>query len=328
MEVIEYTDEYFDKWNDFCMNESVNGTFLQTKKFLNYHPKERFEDASLLFLEKGNIIAICPACCIREGNEKIFNSHKGSTYGGLVIKKKYYKTEKLLDLINLFETYLVQKEYTKIILKITPDILQCENSELLQFCLLKRGYIQDVFLNTYIDFEHYKDNILSNFEQGKRTNVNNCIKYGLVTKPINTREEIEVFYAILCETLSKYHRLPIHTLEEIVLLKDKILKQEMGLFGAYKDGEMVAGSMMFFFEKAKCAHAQYLAAKSDYNKLSPMTYMYYSMIEKAKQEGYRLVSWGISSEHDGSINYGLTRNKEAYGSFHSLNRIFSKMIKT
>lgn len=45
----EYTDIYAERWDRFVLKESINGTFLQTRKFLNYHPKDRFTDSSLVF---------------------------------------------------------------------------------------------------------------------------------------------------------------------------------------------------------------------------------------------------------------------------------------
>ena len=78
---------------------------------------------------------------------------------------------------------------------------------------------------------------------------------------------------------------------------------------------MIAGSMMFYFPKVHCAHTQYLAARQDYNKLSPMTYMYYSMIKKMKELGYKKVSWGTATEDLGSyLNIGLITSKEDFGS--------------
>lgn len=327
MEIVEYQEKFYEKWNQFVLQDSINGTFLQSKRFLDYHPKERFQDASILVMNKGNIAAVCPACSIVEAHGKVFCSHKGSTYGGLVVSPKYYKTEKLLEIIDLVEQYLQERGYNQIEYKITPDILQYENSDLLQFCLQHKGYGQEVFLNTYIDLMYYKDDILGNFEQGKRTNVHNCIREGLITQRLTDVGQIEEFYELLCITLSKYGLKPVHSIAEIRLLQEQRLRDEVELYGIYKGKEMVAGSMMFCFENAKCMHAQYLAAKPGYEKLSPMTYAYYAMISKAKEKGYRYVSWGISTEHDGTINYGLTRSKEAYGSFHLLNRIFKKNLE-
>ena len=77
------------EWDEFVLKQSVNGTFLQTRFFLNYHPKGRFKDCSLLVYDNNNLVAVCPACEIEESGNRIFFSHKGSTYGGLIISSKY-----------------------------------------------------------------------------------------------------------------------------------------------------------------------------------------------------------------------------------------------
>ena len=58
--VLPYTDEWETEWDRFVMKESGNGTFLHTRRFLNYHPKKKFTDASFLILnEKKAIAAVC-----------------------------------------------------------------------------------------------------------------------------------------------------------------------------------------------------------------------------------------------------------------------------
>ena len=55
--------EYFDSskekdWDNFIDERSVNGTFLVSRRFLNYHPEGRFKDVSLIiYNEKNNIAA-------------------------------------------------------------------------------------------------------------------------------------------------------------------------------------------------------------------------------------------------------------------------------
>ena len=43
-----------DEWDDF-VDSSDNGTIFHKRTFLSYHPKDRFEDASLV-IEKDNKI--------------------------------------------------------------------------------------------------------------------------------------------------------------------------------------------------------------------------------------------------------------------------------
>ena len=59
-----YTPADEAEWDRFVMHESGNGTFLQTRNFLNYHPAGRFTDASLMvYNEHGGLGAVCPRHC-------------------------------------------------------------------------------------------------------------------------------------------------------------------------------------------------------------------------------------------------------------------------
>ena len=61
-EILPYSPEKESRWDRFVMDESMNGTFLQTRKFLNYHPEGRFSDASFLIEKSGIVVAVVPGC--------------------------------------------------------------------------------------------------------------------------------------------------------------------------------------------------------------------------------------------------------------------------
>ena len=46
--VVPYTPDHAARWDDFVLNHSANGTFLQSRRFLSYHPQGRFTDASVM----------------------------------------------------------------------------------------------------------------------------------------------------------------------------------------------------------------------------------------------------------------------------------------
>jgi hypothetical protein len=63
-----YTPADEAEWDRFVMHESGNGTFLQTRNFLNYHPAGRFTDASLMvYNEHGGLGAVVPAALRIDG---------------------------------------------------------------------------------------------------------------------------------------------------------------------------------------------------------------------------------------------------------------------
>ncbi len=321
----KYDSSMEQEWDKFIEEKSVNGTFLQSRKFFNYHPEGRFADTSLvIYNEKNNIAALCPACVIKQGEEKVFFSHKGSTFGGIIIDRKHYQAKYVVPMVQELKDYLKREGYALAYLKMTSDIFSAVESDLFQYAFQYAGFTEHKELSTYVNFASYKESVLSNFAQGKRTNVHNCEKAGLVVKPLTLDDEIAEFYDILCENLSKYDTKPVHSIEELLDFKNDRFPQECGFFGVYQGEEMLAGSMMFYFDKVGCAHTQYLAARQAYNKLSPMTFMYYSMIMEMKARGYQRLSWGTATEDLGSVlNMGLITSKEDFGSSYCNNLTYS-----
>src|SRR6056300_617161 len=95
---VEQFDESFSEiWDNF-VSKSKNGTFMLTRKFINYHG-DKFEDASLLIFKNDKLLAVFPA---NKTQEKIY-SHQGLSYGGLVFKPYV----KLHDALAVFHAVLV-----------------------------------------------------------------------------------------------------------------------------------------------------------------------------------------------------------------------------
>ncbi len=326
MEAVAFNKQFETIWDDFVENKAINGTFLQTRRFLNYHPPERFQDASsLIFDDKKHLIALCPACVKIIDDKKVFYSHAGSSYGGILIDRKRFKACKVIEIIQALEKYVTENGYVQIIIKQTPSLFAVESVDLLQYCFFYLGYHCYSELNMYVDFEKYNENILSEFSQGKRTDVHNCQKRGLYVRKLTSFLEIAQLHELLGKTLRRYNMVPIHTAEELYDFQTVRLQEECECFGVFEKEKMVAASMMFYFKKVGVAHTQYLCADPDYRRLSPMTYLYYAMLTEMRQRGYKKVSWGIGTEKMGLyINEGLVKNKEYYGSKHSINPIFVK----
>ena len=324
-----YSKEKEREWDNFIANTGINGTFLQSRRFLNYHPKDRFVDASyMIYNSKKKLIAVCPACEKIEMDRRILFSHGGSTYGGVIVSKDVYKACKLIDMLKALEQMWIQDGFESVILKQTPDLFSIHHMDLLQYALYYCGFQEAKELNLYVDLEKCPEDILSIFSQGKRTNVHNCQKEGLFIKSLSIYEEIKQFHALLSITLKKYDRTPVHTVDELYEFQNERLKDKCEIFGIYnQEGHMISGSMMFYFNQIHVAHTQYLCANPEYNKLSPMTFAYYSMIVEMKKRGYQKVSWGIATEDMGRyLNEGLVTSKECFGSEHSINSIWIKEI--
>ena len=57
-------------WDEF-VESSNNGTLFHTRKFLNYHPENRFIDHDLIFEKKTHIISVLPATIQKKDGEQI-----------------------------------------------------------------------------------------------------------------------------------------------------------------------------------------------------------------------------------------------------------------
>ena len=323
----KYCDEKEDKWDEFVLAKSVNGSFLQTRKFLNYHPKDRFNDSSLMVYHKNHLVAVVPACLITDNNSRIFFSHKGSTFGGIILSKEYYKAERVIDIVKSIDDYVSEK-YDKAIFKITPDIYSKENGDLLQYALSYCGYSNYVELNAYVDLIKLNSDVISSFDRNKIRNIRKCEKHDLSFRELYNNDEIASFHKLLEINLSKYGLSPVHTVKEMISFRESIIPNNVKFYGTFRNNEMMAGGMMFVFEQTNVIHAQNLSADFRFDEYSPITYMYYQVIRQAKEDGYDALSWGISTEDEGRyLNTGLIRNKESYGSRHFLNRTYYKEFR-
>ena len=324
----KYTVEYSAEWDEFVMERSLNGTFLQTRRFLAYHPRDRFDDCSLMIYdEKERLSALIPACTIYMDSEKVFFSHKGSTFGGILYDERHNNAACIKIILSELLIFLRKQKYRKIYIKITPDIFCRENSSLLQYMLFNAGFSEYTELNTYVDLQGLNDDIVMDFSATKRKHIRRLAKKNLKFKFIEEDEEIALFYQLLECNLSKYNVKPIHSFEEIIDLKNNRIPEHVQFCGVFMHEQMLAAGMLFDFGKNKVVHAQNLSSNPYDREVDAIEYLYYSVIKEYKQRGYGYLSWGISTENAGTyLNMGLIRNKESYGSKYYLNRTFYKEL--
>jgi len=326
LKIKQYDKGYRERWDNFVMKHSVNGTFLQARVFLEYH-KDRFEDASVI-IYKGNdtIVAVIPACTLVENKKKIYSAHQGSTFGGIVMAESFYNIEHMDEVMKVLEEYLRQGKYNEICLKCTGDIFTRHNNNLLYYFLYQRGFTSYDEMSSYIDFSQYKDDISSNFTSGRRRDYKYSLKNDLVFRPLETITEIESFYRILCENLHKFHAVPVHSLDEITDFKESRLKDIVEFYGVFFEERMIAGSMVFLFDNL-VFHTQYLAADQSCLKMYPMNFMNYNLIKTARDKAFQYFSFGTSTlEHGRVLNKALAEFKEGFGTQYGLNRTYVKSL--
>lgn len=325
IEIQEYTEFYKDRWDRFVLDESINGTFLQTRNFLEYHPADRFKDNSLLFLNGSNIIAVLPAH-IQDDERKILNSHQGSTFGGIVVGKRFCKIGYMDLIFEKFESYLQGHNFKEVVLKQSGRIYQNMNSELLDYYLFMNNYTDLQEVGYYIDFDDYSEDIISNFSSSRRRDYRYSLKNEFVFRELITQDEIKEFYEVLCDNYKKFEKLPVHTLNELLDFKCSRLPQNVKFYGVYHENELVAAGMVFLFGK-QVFHTQYLAVMQNRTNLFVNEFLYEKLIETARNDGFSTMSFGTSTLEGGKVlNRPLAQFKEGFGTKEYVNRIYRKIL--
>jgi len=319
-----FSEDRTHDWDTFIIQDSLNGTHLSTRRFLDYHPKDRFVDHSLIISKKQNIVAILPACEINSDNGKSLISHQGSTFSGLIISKKYFNTSNLQGIIETLDNYLINSNIKKIILRQSPSNFVDGTVNSLDFMFSLNGYSNYQELNFVIDLDNTRKekDILNTFRPNTRNKVRKGIS-NLECKYIESAEDISVFHSLLAKNLEKHDKSPIHSIDELIDLK-KRFPTELQFIHCSLGEEVIAGAMTWYFKK-KLIHTQYISTNYKNTEMHPVNFLVYRLIEDAAKDGYRYFSFGISTEdHGKKLNYNLAKFKEGFGAEGYLIKTFSK----
>lgn len=319
-----YEDE--KDWDNFVENRSMNGTFLQTRRFINYHPKDRFKDCSICVRKGNELAAVMLACEVEDEGKRTFFGHKGSTFGGITISSNIYTASMIDELMKGLQEFLVEKGFEKIYLKMVPDIYQRENTDLLDYFLYKSGFQCYDELNYYMVMENYKEDITAPFTAGKRRDYRYSLKNALTFKKLETVDEIAQYYEVLLMNLNKLKLQAVHSLDDLLDLKFNRFDDRIEFYGVYINEKLVAGSMLFYFGD-DIVHTQYLSSNEQYLKFFPMDFLICNLIRMAVEKDMRIFSFGICTEDRGRyLNLGLSRFKEGFGTKFCINRSYEKVL--
>ena len=321
--IIAYSDEFEDEWDYFVTNESINGTFIQTRKFLNYHPKDKFNDVSLIIFKGSKIVCLIPGCEIIEDSSKIFFSHKGTTFGGLILSRNFFKIEYIEVFINLFENYIKENTYHSSYLKQTPSIFSEKIVDSVDYMLTNRGYKNFDELSIVIDLKS-DENLFNSFARSTKKNIKRANE-NLSFRSLKEDKDIEVFYNLLSNNLKKHDAIPVHKYSELLDIRFRFPKN-VKFFGCFNNrNKMVGGNMSFLFN-SKIFHTQYTSIDYSYHNLRPADFINFNLINLAKENNFEYYSFGTCTSNNGKeLNKGLAKFKEEYNGIGSINKIFSKI---
>ena len=296
--VIPYTSRVKQEWDQF-VDKAINATFLFKRDFMEYH-QDRFEDASLLFYKKEQLVAVLPANSVKD----TYYSHQGLTYGGLVLSRK----AKLTEVIPLFKqllVYLEQEGITQLQLKQLPTFYAQQPNEAIDYlAFICEAKIHRVDVASVID-NRRPLGVQSNRREGVK-------KADRAQLDIEETTHFSQFWNdILLPNLAQRHQAtPTHSLEEIQHLQKRFPKN-ITQFNVRQKGKIVGGATIF--ETATTAHVQYISANAKKQELGTLDFLFDYLIN-TRYANKDYFDFGISNENQGrSLNTGLNYWKECFG---------------
>lgn len=324
-EIQPYTPDLAKRFDRFINEESINGTFLQTRRFLDYHPAGRFKDASFIVHNSGTIVAVVPGAEMDvEGSGKSeFVSHPGSTYGGPILSQHSYMESRLSEILKTIDAYLSER-YSKVRLKLTPAIFSKTSPDLMEYLLEHMGYTRKTELSAICPLSMTRDP-LDNCDKDCRRIFRKTQNRNIEYRELRTDSEFETFYKYLVISKEKFGVKPVHTLAELYNLKDNRIPENIRFRGIWDNGIFVGAMMTFFFKETNTRHGQYIAVNPDYKEFQPATALYIYSMREAASEGTSNFSWGISTENHGDyLNENLFRFKQTFGAYGAVNPSYEK----
>ncbi|HLV46750.1 MAG TPA: GNAT family N-acetyltransferase [Flavobacterium sp.] len=312
LQVIKYCSEYYDLWNEF-VQKSINGTFLFHRDFMEYH-SDRFCDYSLLVLDEKKIVAIFPANI----RDKVVYTHQGLTYGGLIVQNGE-RTTNQLDYFQVIFDFLISQNIQELIIKETPVFYHKHFNDILPYV----SYISEA--------KTIKSEICSvidltvPFRQSKsiRRDANNAEKKGI---SVHETDDLSFFWEhILTANLNKkYHTNPVHSYEEITLLKQRF-PENIQFYELKLDNKIIGGTVLFINHDV--VHVQYISGLGEYRQLGGLDLLFTTLINRFKNTK-KYFDFGTSNEDNGKkINQGLLFWKEGFGARVCTQKTYSFQLK-
>ncbi len=298
--IVRYSDEKVEQWNQFN-KESKNPLFMFDRKYMDYH-KDRFKDHSLLFYDEDKLITILPM----SEHGDILISHGGLTYGGFISDVKM-KQHIIMDCFKRLIEYANENGFKIIRYKCVPHIYHNQPAEEDRFALFACGAKLDaVDVSTYV-------NLTSPLKmpKGRKAQISRAKREGVVIEELTGLEDFKKFINLENEVLIQRHDAhAVHTGEELKLLHDR-LPENIHLFAALKDGNLIAGTVVYEYEQV--VHTQYMAANDEARIIGALDLAIAMVIEKYKNTK-KWLDFGISTEHGKVyLNEGLCSQKEGFG---------------
>lgn len=297
MQVRRYTPCMKNEWNRFVEN-SANGTFLHLRDYMDYHA-DRFCDRSVMVSNRhGKLVALLPACV----ESDVVYSHKGLTFGGLIVPKRHLPPQDVVDALNAVVEHYRNAGMKKMVYKPVPHIFAEYPTEADIFALHRAGaQVSRCQLSLTIAL----DNPLLFNETARQLSAKGNFRY-VVNRPKNE------FWSLLSDVLDKKHNAqPVHSLDEMELLAGRFPNNIKLVEALDSDGTLLCGAILYLYNR--CVHFQYIAVGQRGRESGAFQWLVKEIINH-ECEGKTFLDFGTSNNPaDNELNPGLASQKYGLG---------------
>lgn len=300
IEIVRYTSDRIIEWDAF-VGQSKNATFLFYRGYMDYH-SNRFKDHSVMFYEKGRLCAILPANDDGQGG---FWSHRGLTYGGLLMNNRC-KAAHVCEMMTVLNDYLRTQGFTHVVYKHIPWVYTTQPSEEALFAIANichaqlrtRDIASVVKLSQRLPFSTLRKR---GMKKGKRAGL--CVR---------EMSDFAVYWKMLEQHLwLKFSAKPIHTIDEMMLLK-KRFPDNIRLMTVCKNDVILGGTVLY--DCGQTVKTQYIMASEEGRQLGALDFLFDRLLERYGAEGRLFFDFGTSNRVDNDdLNESLIFQKEGFG---------------
>lgn len=301
LHVEEYAASMKAEWDAF-VDASRNGTFLFRRDYMDYHA-DRFKDCSLMVRrDDGRLVAMLPAVDFGE----VVSSHGGLTYGGFIMPYgSEFSAATAIEALELVRAHYASHGARKLIYKAIPHIFHKYPSEEDIYAIFRcGGSLLECNVASTIDLQ-----APLGFNERSRRNLRKAANAGITA---GESDRFGDFWEILKRLLGeRYNTRPVHTLEEIELLRRRFPDNIRLVAACDSEGDMLAGTVLYMC--GPCVHCQYIAA-SERGKEHGALVAVFDHVLRNICAGARYLDFGTCNEEHGRyLNEGLLMQKNGMG---------------
>ncbi len=298
-EIVPYHSGFKGQWDEL-VHKAVNSSLIHYRDYMEYH-QDRFEDRSLVIFQKNRLRAILPL----EGKDGELYSHRGLTFGGLLIDPDV-NADELIGMVGQLVHSLARNGIKKLSITEVPSFFWTSPEH------LSRWWHATASLGGLASESRvfYAVPLPSQVrDRGKRWGMRKALTQGL---RVSRGQDLGSFWEkVLVPNLAQRHAAkPVHSLVEIESLHQKF-PDTIQLWTVGQETELMGGCILFLHHGV--AHCQYLSSTPLGRKYRALDLLFAELID-CLSPGYQFLSLGTAVLHTTDLpDAGLVHWKESWG---------------